>query len=60
MNGSNDPGQVALRPRISVNPYWTGIDGVYICSAATPPVGGVHGMGGYNAARVALRRLGGH
>ncbi|MGV8872394.1 MAG: phytoene desaturase family protein [Rhodococcus sp. (in: high G+C Gram-positive bacteria)] len=57
VTGSNDPGQVALRPRISVNPYWTGIDGVYICSAATPPGGGVHGMGGYNAARVALRRL---
>ena len=60
VTGSNDPGQVALRPRISINPYWTGIDGVYICSAATPPGGGVHGMGGYNAARVALRRLGGH
>ena len=58
MTGSNDPGQVALRPRISANPYWTGIDGVYICSAATPPGGGVHGMGGYNAARVALGRLG--
>jgi phytoene dehydrogenase-like protein len=60
ITGSNDPGQVALRPRLSVNPYWTGIDGVYICSAATPPGGGVHGMGGYNAAQVALRRLGGH
>ncbi|OZE19606.1 FAD-dependent oxidoreductase [Rhodococcus sp. 05-2254-6] len=57
VTGSNDPGQVALRPRVSVNPYWTGIDGVYICSAATPPGGGVHGMGGYNAAQVALRRL---
>lgn len=57
ITGSNDPGQVALRPRLSVNPYWTGMDGVYICSAATPPGGGVHGMGGYNAARAALRRL---
>ena len=58
ITGSNDPGQVALRPRISINPYWTGIEGIYICSAATPPGGGVHGMGGYNAAQVALRRLG--
>jgi len=59
VTGSNDPGQVALRPRVSINPYWTGIDGVYICSAATPPGGGVHGMGGYNAAQAALRKVAG-
>jgi phytoene dehydrogenase-like protein len=59
ITGSNDPGQVALRPRVSINPYWTGIDGVYICSAATPPGGGVHGMGGYNAAQAALRKVAG-
>ena len=57
VTGSNDPGQVALRPRVSINPYWTGIDGVYICSAATPPGAGVHGMGGYNAAQAALHTL---
>ncbi|MDJ0392413.1 NAD(P)/FAD-dependent oxidoreductase [Rhodococcus sp. G-MC3] len=56
VTGSNDPAQVALRPRLTTNPYWTGIDGVYICSAATPPGGGVHGMGGYNAARAALKK----
>jgi phytoene dehydrogenase-like protein len=30
---------------------------IYICSASTPPMGGVHGMCGYNAAQVALRNL---
>ncbi len=35
----------------------TGIPGVFICSAATPPGPGVHGMNGYNAAQAALRYL---
>jgi phytoene dehydrogenase-like protein len=30
---------------------------VYLCSAATPPGAGAHGMCGYNAARSALDRL---
>jgi hypothetical protein len=30
---------------------------VFICSASTPPGGGVHGMCGYHAARSALRRI---
>jgi phytoene dehydrogenase-like protein len=55
--GANDPVQVLLRPRIAVDPYRTGIPGVYICSAATPPGGGVHGMCGANAAASALRQL---
>lgn len=38
--------------------YATPIDGVYLCSAATPPGGGVHGMSGYLAASEALRALG--
>jgi phytoene dehydrogenase-like protein len=58
VTGSNDPLQVAFRPRIALNPYETGIPGVYICSAATPPGAGVHGMGGHNAALSALRTLG--
>jgi phytoene dehydrogenase-like protein len=55
--GANDPVQILLRPRVAIDPYLTGIPGVYICSAATPPGGGVHGMCGANAAASALRRL---
>jgi phytoene dehydrogenase-like protein len=53
--GANDPRQVVLRPRAALDPYRTGVDGVYLCSAATPPGAGVHGMCGYHAARSALR-----
>ena len=49
---------MVFRPRVALDPYSTGIPGVFICSAATPPGAGVHGMNGYNAARVALRELG--
>ncbi len=52
--------QLYTRPALSLNPYKTGVSsrsepGIYICSSATPPGGGVHGMCGYHAARVALR-----
>jgi phytoene dehydrogenase-like protein len=30
---------------------------IFICSSSTPPGGGVHGMCGYNAAKLALKRL---
>jgi phytoene dehydrogenase-like protein len=56
--GANDPVQLLLRPRVAVDPYRTGIPGVFICSAATPPGAGVHGMCGVNAAASALRYLG--
>lgn len=56
ITGANTPLQVAFRPRIAPNPYATGVPGVYICSAATPPGAGVHGMCGQNAAQSALRR----
>ena len=46
-----------FRPRIAANPYSLGIPGVYICSAATPPGAGAHGMCGYNAALSALKKL---
>ncbi|MBX3313178.1 MAG: NAD(P)/FAD-dependent oxidoreductase [Actinobacteria bacterium] len=49
--------QVLFRPRIAVDPYATGVPGAYLCSASTPPGAGVHGMGGHNAARAALRRI---
>jgi phytoene dehydrogenase-like protein len=57
INGANSPMQVLFRPRRAFDPYRTGADGLYICSAATPPGGGVHGMNGFNAARSALRHL---
>lgn len=55
--GANTARQVTLRPRLAADPYSTGIPGVYLCSAATPPGAGVHGMCGANAARSALRYL---
>ncbi len=55
--GRNSPVQIVMRPRVAINPYRTGADGFYLCSAATPPGAGVHGMGGYNAAETALRDL---
>jgi phytoene dehydrogenase-like protein len=58
ITGANTPWQVLIRPRPTLDPYGTGIPGVFICSAATPPGAGVHGMNGYNAAQAVLRRLG--
>jgi phytoene dehydrogenase-like protein len=58
ISGANSPIQTAIRPRLARDPYATGVTGLYICSAATPPGGGVHGMGGFNAAQSALRYLG--
>jgi phytoene dehydrogenase-like protein len=57
VTGSNDPRQMVFRPRVALDPYTTGIPGVYICSAATPPGAGAHGMCGYNAALSALRHV---
>ena len=58
LNGSNSPRQLVFRPRVGLDPYWLGVPGRYLCSAATPPGAGAHGMCGYNAANAALRRLG--
>ncbi len=46
--------QIVARPSFRAVPYITPIKGVFICSASTPPGGGVHGMCGYHAARAAL------
>jgi phytoene dehydrogenase-like protein len=54
-NGASDIRQLLIRPRPTVDPYATGIPGVYLCSAATPPGPGVHGMCGHHAALRALR-----
>ncbi len=50
--------QTIFRPMPSLHPYRTPLAGIYLCSASTPPGGGVHGMCGVGAARVALRELG--
>jgi len=57
ITGANTPLQTLIRPRLALDPYATGIPGVFICSAATPPGAGVHGMNGFNAAQSALRSL---
>jgi phytoene dehydrogenase-like protein len=48
--------QLFLRPTRTT--YRTPLEGVYLCSAATPPGSGVHGMCGYHAARAALKDAG--
>jgi phytoene dehydrogenase-like protein len=53
--GANDLRQLVARPVLRPVPYSTPLEGIYLCSASTPPGGGVHGMCGYNAARAALR-----
>ena len=49
--------QMVARPTPRIDPYSTPNPRFYLCSAATPPGGGVHGMCGYHAARSALRRM---
>jgi phytoene dehydrogenase-like protein len=47
--------QFLFRP--TMRQYATSARDIYICSSSTPPGGGVHGMCGYNAAKLALKRL---
>ncbi|MBI2325165.1 MAG: NAD(P)/FAD-dependent oxidoreductase [Chloroflexi bacterium] len=54
--GSHGGLQLFARPVLSIDPYATPDRSIYLCSAATPPGGGVHGMCGYHAARSAMRR----
>jgi phytoene dehydrogenase-like protein len=49
--------QLFTRPAWRLDPYSTPVEGLYICSASTPPGGAVHGLCGWHAARSALRRL---
>jgi phytoene dehydrogenase-like protein len=56
--GSNELRRLIARPVLRPVPYSTPLEGVYLCSASTPPGGGVHGMCGYLAARAALRASG--
>jgi phytoene dehydrogenase-like protein len=55
--GTMDMGQLWFRPVRRLVPYRTPLPGVYLCSASTPPGGGVHGMCGYSAARIAIADL---
>ena len=55
--GEADATQLFTRPVARLDPYSTPNPRVFICSASTPPGGGVHGMCGYHAARSALRAL---
>jgi phytoene dehydrogenase-like protein len=55
--GAADVFQLFTRPVARLDPYTTPNPRVFICSASTPPGGGVHGMCGYNAAQSALRSL---
>ncbi|MGI9162008.1 MAG: phytoene desaturase family protein [Mycobacterium sp.] len=54
--GGNSVVRAILGPTPRVNPWTTPIKGAYLCSSATPPGGGVHGMSGYYAARTVLKR----
>lgn len=54
--GGNSAVRAIAGPTARLNPWSTPIPKVYLCSAATPPGAGVHGMSGYYAARSVLRR----
>lgn len=54
--GAMTMGQFVFRPWL--RGYATGTKGLYLCSSSTAPGGGVHGMCGFHAARLALKHLG--
>lgn len=58
LGGRVDLAQLLTRPTITARPWRTPLPGVFLCSAATPPGAGVHGMAGWHAARIALRENG--
>jgi phytoene dehydrogenase-like protein len=57
MTGAKDVRQLVFGPRMTLSPYAIGVPGMYICSAATPPGPGAHGMCGHRAAQSALAHL---
>jgi len=56
--GAHTMRQLIFRPFPALDPYSTPLDGVFLCSASTPPGAGTHGMCGHLAARSALTWLG--
>ncbi|HEX3927883.1 MAG TPA: NAD(P)/FAD-dependent oxidoreductase [Gemmatimonadales bacterium] len=58
VGGANDLLQLIGRPVLSLHPYAVPVKGWFLCSASTPPGGGVHGMAGHHAAHAALRSIG--
>jgi phytoene dehydrogenase-like protein len=57
LTGAKSSQQLIFGPRITAHPYDVGIPGHFLCSAATPPGPGAHGMCGANAAQRALHYL---
>ncbi|MEO0895667.1 MAG: NAD(P)/FAD-dependent oxidoreductase [Bacteroidota bacterium] len=55
--GAADITQLFTRPVGLINPYSTPNEKIFICSASTPPGGGVHGMNGYHAAKAVEKQL---
>jgi phytoene dehydrogenase-like protein len=53
--GAADLWQLLARPLFRLKPYRIPVRGLYLCSASTPPGGGVHGMCGFHAAETALK-----
>jgi phytoene dehydrogenase-like protein len=55
--GANNLSQLFTRPVLRAAPYRSSVKGIYLCSASTPPGGGVHGMCGYHSARQAMKDI---
>lgn len=53
--GAQNFKQLFGRPLLKWDPYKLPVENLYICSSSTPPGGGVHGMGGFNAAKSVLK-----
>ncbi|WP_445150863.1 phytoene desaturase family protein [Baekduia sp. Peel2402] len=58
LSGATTVRRAVFGPRLTTAPYATGIPGVLLCSAATPPGPGAHGMSGHHAAHAALAFMG--